>query len=142
MVMQSLLLIPLNQRLSLRVINDQTLLNRLLVIIGTTTLLSALDKTSHQLILRNVQLYHRSHLVATLLQHFLQSLSLRDGAGETVEDNTLVSTPERVIDTGKDTDHQLVGNQLTVVDESLSRLTQLGTFLNLITQHITSGDMP
>ena len=137
MVVQSLLLVPLDQRLGLRMIHYQTLLDGLLIVVGTTTLLSTQDKTFHQLVLRHVQFNHGSHLVATLIQHSLQSLSLWNGAWETVKDDTLVGTSEFVILLGQNANHQVVGYQLTVVNEPLCRLTQLSTILNLITQYVT-----
>ena len=122
-------------------IDHEALLDRLLVVVGTTTLLSTEQETLHQLILGHVELDHRSHLVTTLTEHLLQSLSLWDGTGETIEDHTLVLSTERVIDRCKDRHHQIVGDQLTIVDITLGGLTQFGTVLNLITEHITRGDV-
>ena len=122
-------------------IDNETLLDGLFVIIGTTALLATQDETLHQLIFRNIELQHGCHLVTALTEHLLQSLSLRNGAGETIEDNTGMILAKAVIDRGEDTDHQFVGNQLAVVDELLGCLTQLCTILNLCAQNITRRDM-
>ena len=105
MVVQSFFLIPLNERLSLRVIDHKAFLDGLLVVISTSTFLSTLDESVHQLVLGHVQLYHSSHLVTTLIKHLLQCLSLWNGAGEAIKDNALVSTSKLVIDFGKNAYH-------------------------------------
>ena len=64
----------------------EALLDSLLVVVGTTTFLSALDESSHQLLFGHVEFNHGCYLVATLIEHFLQCFSLWNGAGETVED--------------------------------------------------------
>ena len=79
--------------------------------------------------------------MAALGKHFLQSLSLRDGAGEAIKDDTLVVGTKTVIDAGEDIDHQFVGNQLTLVDIALGRLTKFRSVFDLATQHITRGDV-
>ena len=122
-------------------IDDEALLDGLFVIIGTTALLATQDETLHQFILRYIELQHGCHLVTALTEHLLQSLSLRNGAGETVEDNTGMILAKAVIDRGEDADHQFVGNQLAVVDELLGCLTQLCTILNLCAQNVTRRDM-
>ena len=104
-MMQPFFLIPLDQWLCLGVINDQAFLNCLLVVISATTVLTAFDKTGHQLVLGNIQLNHRCHFVTTFIQHFLQCLSLWDRTGKPVKDNTLMTTTKRVVDIGKDADH-------------------------------------
>ena len=77
--------------------NHEAFLDGLLVVVGTAALLAAEDEALHQLVLGHVEFNHRSHLVTTLVEHLLQSLCLRDGAGETVEDHALVLTAKRVI---------------------------------------------
>ena len=53
-----------------------------------------------------------------------------------------MATTEVVINLGKDANHQFVRNKIALVDKTLGGLTQLCTILNLITEHITCGDMP
>ena len=48
-----------------------------------------------------------------------------------------MTTTERVIDIREDANHQLVGNQLSVVDKALCCLTQFRTFPDLVTQYVT-----
>ena len=119
----------------------QALLDGLLIVIGTTTLLAALDETNHQFLLRHVQLYHGCHLVTTLVQHFLQGFSLWNGTGETVKDDTLVTASVRIIHIGQYGNHQVVRNQVALVYKTLGGLTQFCTVLDLITQHIARRDV-
>ena len=105
MIVDAFLLIPLNKWLSLRMIYHKAFLNRLLVVIGTTTLLSTQNQAFHQFVLRHVKLYHRSHLVTTFFEHLLQCLSLRDSTREAIEDHAFVFLAERVIDRCQDADH-------------------------------------
>ena len=79
-------------------IHHEALLDSLFVVVGTPALLTTEDEALHQFILRHVEFNHSSHLVATLVEHFLQGLCLWDGTGETVEDDTLVFTTKRVVD--------------------------------------------
>ena len=140
MIMDALLVVPVDERLCLGVIHHETLLDRFLIIIGTATLLSAQDETLHQLILGHVEFDHRGHLVATLAEHLLQRLSLRDGTGEAIEDHPLVIA-ERVVDSGQDAHHQIVGDQLSLVDVAGGSLAQLRALLYLSPQHIAGGDV-
>ena len=107
------------------------------VIIGTTTLLPTQDEAFHQFILWHVELNHRCHFVTTLVEHLLQGLCLWDGTGESVEDDTFMLTSERIIHRGKNADHQIVGNQLSVVDIALGGLTEFRTVFDFRTKHIT-----
>ena len=52
-----------------------------------------------------------------------------------------MTASEGIVDVSQYTDHQLVRNQLTVIDKPLSCLAQLGTLLDLIAQHIARRDM-
>ena len=141
MIVDAFLLIPFDKRLRLVVIHHEAFFDGLLVVISTSTLLSAQDESLHQFVLWHIQLYHGCHLVATLFQHLLQCLCLWDGTGESIEDYALVRPSERVIHRGEDAHHQIVRNQLSIVDIPLCRLTQFCTFLDLCTKHVTSRDM-
>ena len=141
MMVQSLFLIPLDERLGLRMVYHQALLDGLLIVIGTTTLLAALDEANHQFLLRHVQFYHSCHLVTTIVQHFLQGFSLWNGTGETVKDDALVTTSVRIIHTSQYRNHQVVRNQVALVDKALGGLTQFCTLLDFITQHIARRDV-
>ena len=136
-VVDAFLLIPVDKRSCLGVIYIETLLDSLLVVVRTTTLLATINQASHQLILRNSQLNHSSHLVTTLSQHFLQSLSLWSSTWETIEDNTLVILTETIIYASEDINHQFIRNQLTIVDVPLSSLTEFCTVFDFITQYVT-----
>ena len=135
--MNAFLLIPVDERSSLCMINIETLLDSLLVIIRTAAFLTAVNQASHQLILRNSQLNHRSDLMTTLRKHLLQSLSLWSGTWETIEDYTSVILTEAIVYTCEDVDHQLVWNQLTIVDITLSCLTKFCTVLDFVTKYVT-----
>ena len=141
MVVQTFLLVPFNQGLSLRVIDHEALFDSLLVVVGTSALLSAQNQALHQFIFGHGQFNHGSYLVATLVEHLFQGLCLWDRAGETIEDDTLVLTSERVVYRCQDAYHQVVGNQLTVVDIALSRLAKFCTLLDFCTKYITCRDM-
>ena len=121
-------------------IDHEALLDGLLVVVSPATLLSTEEQTFHQLIFRHVEFNHGSHLVATLVEHLLQSLCLWDRTGETVEDDTLVIA-EAIIDTSEDAHHEVIGYQLSVVDIRGSGLTQLCPLLDLTAKHITRRDM-
>ena len=135
-VVNAFSLVPLDERSGLVVINVETLLDCLCVVVRATALLTALHETSHQLVLRHVKLNHGSHLVSALCEHFLQSLSLRDSAWEAVEDYALVLLAEAIIHTCEDVDHQLVGDELSVVNEALGSLAKFCSVLNLTTENV------
>ena len=139
--MQPFALIPLYERCRLCGIHLQTLVYCLLVVVRTTRLLSALYQPFHQLVLRNVELYHRSHVVSAFGKHCLESLSLRYGARESVEDYTLMLLAEAVVNTCKNVYHQRVRYELSVVNVSLGCLAQLRAVLYLIAQHVTGRNM-
>ena len=141
MTVDALLFIPVDEGSGLRMIDIETLLDGLLIVVAASGLLAAKQETLHQLILWYEQLDHSCHLMAALGKHLLQSLSLRDGAGEAIKDDTLVVGTKTVIDAGEDIDHQFVGNQLTLVDIALGRLTKFRSVFDLATQHITRGDV-
>ena len=65
-MMNAFLLIPVDERSGLCMINIETLLDSLLVIIRTAAFITAVNQASHQLILRNSQLNNRSSLMSTL----------------------------------------------------------------------------
>ena len=88
-----------------------------------------------------VQLNHRRNIVAALREHLLESLRLRDGAWESVEDDTLVLLAERIVYAGEDADHQFVGDELTFVDVLLGSLAKFRFVLDFITQYVACGDM-
>ena len=79
--------------------------------------------------------------MTTLSEHLLQCLGLRDRTGETVEDHAFVLFAEAVVDAGQNVDHQVVGDQLTVVDIFFCCLAQLSAVLDLVAQHVAGRDM-
>ena len=105
MVVDPLLLVPLDERLCLGVVHHKALLDGLFIVVGTATLLSTEDQALHQLILWHVEFNHGSHLVTPFVEHLLQGLCLWDGTGESVEDHALVVTAEGIVDGSKDAHH-------------------------------------
>ena len=104
----SISFIPVNQRRSLRMVNHQTFLDCLFVIIRTTRFLTAFDKTGHQFVFGNFQVQHNRHFLSTFVQHLLQCFSLGDGTGKAVENNTL-AVFEAIEYTCKYINHQSIG---------------------------------
>ena len=137
----ALTLIPLDKRSSLVVINVETLLDSLGIVVRATTLLTALDKASHKFILRNVELNHGSYLVATLSKHLLKSLSLRDSTWETIKDYALVLLAKAVVYAGKNVNHEFVRNKLTIVNKTLGSLAKLCAILDFATKNVACRDM-
>ena len=76
--------------------------------------------------------------MAALCEHGLQSLCLRDGAGESIEYHALVLLAEAVIHAGENVYHKLVGDELAVVDVAFGSLAKLCTVLDFGTQHVAS----
>ena len=119
----------------------EALLYRLLVVVGTSALLTALYEALHEFFLGYVQLYHCSNLVTTLLEHLLQSLCLRYGTWETVEYHSFVTSSVSVVHVSQYRNHQLVGNKIAAVNIAGSEFSQLCTFLYLATQHVSCRDV-
>lgn len=142
MMMDAFLVVPVDERGSLAVIDGEALLDGLLVVVGAAANLSAVYQTCYQLFLRYREFYHRCYLVSTLVEHLLQGFSLLDGTWETIEDDTLVVFSIAVIDRSQDVDHQVIGDELTVVDIFLGCFAQFRSFFYLVAEHITGGDMP
>ena len=137
MVVNILTLIPVNQWRSLVVVNIKALLDCFLVVIRTTALLTTEKQTLHQLILWNKEFNHSCHIVTTLSQHLLQSLCLWDCTWETIEDNTLMLLAKAIVYACKNIYHQLIRNELTIVNVSFCSLTKFCTILNFITKYVT-----
>ena len=123
------------------IIDTQALADGLLIVVGTTALLATQQEALHQLVLGDIELNHRCHLVAAFREHLLQGLGLRDGAGEAIEDDALVLASEGIIDGSQDVNHQLIGDELALVDEALGCLTKFRAVLDLVAEHIARGDM-
>ena len=141
MVVNTFALVPLDKRSCLVVINVEALLDSLSVVVRASALLTALDKTSHQLVLRNVEFNHGSYLVSALCEHLLQSLSLWDCAREAVEDNALMLFAEAVIHTCEDVYHQLVWDELSVVDKAFSSLAKFCFVLDFVAKNVACRDV-
>ena len=137
----ALTLIPLDKRSSLVVINVETLLDSLGIVVRATTLLTALDKACHKLILRNVEFDHGSYLVTTLSKHLLKSLSLRDSTWETIKDYALVFLAKAVVYAGKNVNHEFVRDKLTIVNKTLGSLAKLCAILDFATKNVACRDM-
>ncbi len=100
-----------------------------------------MDQTLHQLVLGHVEFNHRSYAITTFIEHLFQGLSLRNRAGETIKDHTFAVTSERIIDRSENAYHQIVGNQLTIVDIPSSSLAEFGSLLDFTTKHVTRRNM-
>ena len=48
---------------------------------------------------------------------------------------------EAVVDRRQDAHHQVVGNQLALINVALGCLAQLGAVLDLVAQHVARGDV-
>lgn len=141
MMMNTLTFIPIYQWRSLCVVNIEPLLDCLFVIIRTAALLSTENQTVHQLVLGNEEFNHGSHVMTAISQHLLQCFSLRDSTWETVEDNPLMLLAEAVVNAGKNINHQLIRNELTIIYVSLGCFTQSRTVLDFVTEDIPRRDV-
>ena len=137
----ALFVIPLDERCGLGVIHVEALLDSLLVVVAASRLLSAEQKSLHQLVLGYKQLDHCGYVVSALSEHLLQSLCLWDGTRETIEDNTFVFLAETVIYAGQYVYHQLIGDELSLVDIAFGGLAKLCSVLDFVAQYIASGDV-
>ena len=74
------------------------------------------------------------------LLHHLEGFGLGNGAGETVEDDTFAGA-QRIVNACQDANHQIVGDELAVVNKTLGGLAQFGAFLDFSAEHIAGRDM-
>ena len=110
MVVDTLFLVPLYQRTRLVVVNVEAFLDGLRIVVRASALLTTLDETCHQLVLGNIEFYHRSHTMTALSKHRLQRLCLRYSTWEAIENHSLVLFAKTVIDTCEDAYHEVVGD--------------------------------
>ena len=136
-MVNSLFLIPIDKRSRLIMIYRKAFFNGFGIVIRASALLTAPYQTLHQFLFGDVKFNHCRYFVSALSQHLLQSFGLRNGTWEAIEDNALVFFAEAIINTGKDINHQLVRNQLAVINISLGSLAKFCPFPDLITKHIT-----
>ena len=122
-------------------VNVETLLDGLFVVVASSALLSAEQEALHQFVFRHVQLNHGCHLVSAFGKHLFQGFCLRDSAGETVEDDTLMLLAETVVNTGEDINHQFIGDELSVVDIAFGCLAQFCSVLDLAAEHVARRDV-
>src|SRR5574344_700378 len=141
MMVNTLFLIPVDKRRCLIMIHVKTFLYRFLIIIATTALLSAKNKTLHQFFLRYIKFNHCSDFVSTLSKHFLQSFCLRNRTWEAIKNDAFVFFAKTVINTCKNINHKLIWNKLTLVYITFGCFPEFCTVLNFITQHITCRNM-
>ena len=121
-------------------INDETFLDGLFVVVGTAGLLSALDEACHQFLFGHLEVEHHAYCLITFGKHLFQGFCLGDGTGETVEDDAF-AVLKAVEYAGQDVDHQFVGDQLALVDVAFGGLAQFGTVLDFCTEHIAGRDV-
>ena len=140
-MVQTLCLIPVDERGGLCVIHGETLLYRLLVVVRASLFLTAVEQSCHEYILWCVELNHGGNRVSALGEHLLQSLSLWDGAWESVKYHALMLLAKAVVNAGKYVYHQFVGDELSLVDECLSRLAQFSTVFDFAAEHVACRDM-
>src|SRR5574344_1318932 len=141
MMMDIFFLVPFDKWSCLVMIDDEAFLNCFLIIICPSALLASLDETYHKFVLRNIKLYHRCDFMSAFVKHSLQCLCLRYGTWETVEDNALVFLSETVINGCKYVHHQVVRNQLTVVNISFCCLALFCSVLNFIAKYVACRDV-
>ena len=86
------------------------------------------------------EVLHMRQLLKTRLVDMnlsVRALNCLKAAWETIEDDTCVILTEAVVYTCENVNHQLVWNQLTIVDITLSSLTKLSTVLDFVTKYVT-----
>ena len=132
-MVNTLFFIPINKRCSLCVIDIETFLDSIFVVIASATLFATIDKACHEFFLWNRQFNHCCNLVATFIEHLLQRFCLWCSAWKTVEDNTFMLFTEAVIDTCKNINHQCIGYQLTIVNIAFGGLAKRCSILDFIT---------
>ena len=162
------LLVVLDNRLGLLVVGDQSLLQGVFVVVRSLNQRLAGDVVGHVLLRRVEQLVvgsatgwvdqsagdsrHQQLVVDLqlhgalqrrfpLTQHAVQLLGLRDGSGETVQDEAVLALLV-VFQLALDhVDHDFVRNQTTFVHDLLGLNTQFGFGGNLSSQHVTCGQV-
>ena len=81
------------------------------------------------------------HTLAVAGQESIKSLGLRDGAWKTVENHTrfgLGFVEDNILE---DVDHQLVGDELTLVDICFGHLADLGLAGDMVAEHLAGRYM-
>ena len=136
----ALLLKPCREGCCLIVIDLETLVDGLLIVVRTPLLHGTVQQASHQDILRDHELYHDAHVVSTLGEHRFQRLHLSYRAGKAIEDDALAAAA-LIVRSSQNVYHQRIGNQLSVVNVAFGNLAQLASGLDFATQHIARGDM-
>lgn len=130
------------QGLCLLVVHVQALLNSVDIVIGTARRFAALKHAFHQLILVDFEAYHLVNLGVIFLEQFVQSMCLRDCAREAVEYHALfdsIGMPFEIV--GQDVNHQLVGNELTVRNDCIGHLADVGSFGDVLAQEFARRDV-
>ena len=117
------------------VVNVEALTDGLFVVVSTSGSLATIDEALDEHFIWHIQFEHARHLSAAFSQHFLQGFSLRNGAGEAVEDNAFART-QAIVNTGQDVNHQRVGDELAVVDVPLSGVAEFRTVFDFCTENI------
>ena len=141
MVVDAFFRIPVDERGGLCMINIETLLDGLLVVIRAAALLTAIDESGHQFVFGDRKLYHGCHFVSALGKHLLQGLSLGSGTGKTIEYHAGMFFAKTVVDTGQNVNHQFVGNQLPVVNITFGRPAKFRSVLDFVAKHVARRDV-
>ena len=139
-VVHSLLSVVLSDRSRLSVIDIETLLNGLEVVIATAALFTALQQALDEFVFGDLKVQDSMYSSPMLGVERIQRFGLSYSAGEPVEDKPLLGLAllEYLLDHADD---QAVGDKLTGVDIALGRLPQLTTLLDLCAQEVAGGNV-
>ena len=96
----------------LGIVNIETFLDGLLVVIGPAFYLCTVQQTLHEDVLTDYEVKCYRYLLTALLQHLLKCLGLNYGAGESVKNDSGTVT-HGVIDAGQHVNDQIIRYELS-----------------------------
>lgn len=107
--------IEIFQRTGCGVVDVETVVYGLRIVVAAATFFSTLDKPLTQLVVVDLQTYYPVELGSPAAQHLVESLSLGYGTRKSVENHTFAGC--RMVElVREDVDHQVVGDQTAVGD--------------------------
>lgn len=139
-VSQSFFLIPFDERSRLVVIDVQSFLDGLRVVVGTSGCFSSIDESFHQHFFGHVEFKHSADSGLSFRKHFLQCFRLWDGAWEPIEDDSFAGA-ECVVGGSEDVNHQFVGDELSFVDETFGGVAEFAALFDFSAEHVSGGDV-
>ncbi len=123
-------------------VNVKAFLDSLLVIVAAATHLSAFHQSVNKFLLGNLKTCLLYTACASFLEQCLESFGLCYGAGKSIEDHAILCLLFVVINHFcKNVDHELIGDELPLIDESFGCLAKLGTALDVVAQHVASRNV-